>query len=47
MGDFKKKIKYNTVIIQKKEKEEILNGKFEIGHDGHRSKTFIPHFETD
>ena len=24
-----------------------MNGKFAIGHDANRSKTFIPHFETD
>lgn len=26
---------------------ELLKGKFAIGHDDHKSKTFIPHFETD
>ena len=26
---------------------EFLNGKFAIGHEEHKSKTFIPHFETN
>ena len=46
-GGFKKKRKHNTVIVQKLEMLEMLNGKFAIGHDSDKSKTFIPHFERD
>lgn len=47
IGKFKTKKKANTVIVQKTDKLEFLNGKFAIGHDSNHSKTFIPHFETD